>query len=144
MCKLKYFGQVPQSVITLELVMWLRPPSIPPKNHIATRCNMNKKRQKQIIFRLSESEAEKLKKNIERSGRNQQEYLVACALQKKITNTDGIKMLLPELKRIGSNLNQITKVLNATGQYEPQLMTENQKELNDLWQQLRQQIARLD
>ena len=105
---------------------------------------MNKKRQKQIIFRLSESEAEKKKKNIERSGRNQQEYLVACALQKKITNTDGIKMLLPELKRIGSNLNQITKVLNATGQYEPQLMTENQKELNDLWQQLRQQIARLD
>lgn len=105
---------------------------------------MNKKRQKQIIFRLSESEAEKLKKNIERSGRNQQEYLAACALQKKITNTDGIKVLLPELKRIGSNLNQIAKVLNTTGQCEPQLFAENQKELNEIWQLLKQQIARLD
>lgn len=105
---------------------------------------MNKKRQKQIIFRLSESEAEKFKKNIERSGKKQQEYLAACALQKKITNTDGIKMLLPELKRIGSNLNQIAKVLNTTGQCEPQLFAENQKELNEIWQLLKQQIARLD
>ncbi len=105
---------------------------------------MNKKRQKQIIFRLSESEAEKLKKNIERSGKNQQEYLVACALQKKITNTDGIKMLLPELKRVGGNLNQIAKALNATGRCEQQLIAENQKELNEVWQQLRQLIAQLD
>lgn len=105
---------------------------------------MNKTRPKVINFRLSEKEAEILKKKIERSGKKQQEYLAACALQKKITNTDGIKVLLPELKRIGSNLNQIAKALNTTGHYEPQLLTKNQKELNELWQQLRQLIAQLD
>lgn len=105
---------------------------------------MNKTRPKVINFRLSEKEAEILKKKIERSGKKQQEYLAACALQKKITNTDGIKVLLPELKRIGSNLNQIAKVLNATGQCEPQLFAENQKDLNEIWQLLKQQIARLD
>lgn len=87
---------------------------------------------------------QKIKNKIAKSGKTRQDYLLACALQKEVRNTDGLKMLLPELKRIGSNLNQITKVLNATGHYESQLMTENQKELNDLWQQLRQQIARLD
>lgn len=105
---------------------------------------MNKTRPKVINFRLSEKEAEILKKKIERSGKKQQEYLAACALQKNITNTDGIKVLLPELKRIGSNLNQIAKVLNTTGQCEPQLFSENQKELNEIWQLLKQQIARLD
>lgn len=105
---------------------------------------MNKTRPKVINFRLSEKEAEILKKKIERSGKKQQEYLAACALQKKITNTDGIKVLLPELKRIGSNLNQIAKALNTTGHYEPQLLQQNQKELNELWQQLRQLIAQLD
>ena len=104
----------------------------------------NKNRPKVINFRLSETETEILKKKINRSGKNQHEYLAACALQKKITNTDGLKMLLPELKRIGNNLNQIAKVLNATGQCEQQLISENEKELKELWQQLRQLIARLD
>lgn len=105
---------------------------------------MNKTRPKVINFRLSEKEAEILKKKIVCSGKNQQEYLAACALQKKIANTDGLKMLLPELKRIGNNLNQIAKVLNATGQCEQQLISENQKELKEVWQSLKRQIARLD
>lgn len=70
--------------------------------------------------------------------------MLACALKKEVKNTDGLKVLLPELKRVGSNLNQIAKALNTTGYYEPQLLQQNQKELNELWQQLRQLIAQLD
>ena len=40
------------------------------------------------------------------------EYILSCVLEKQIVNTDGIKELLPELKRIGNNLNQIAKRCN--------------------------------
>ena len=36
-------------------------------------------------------------------------------LEKQIVNTDGIKELIPELKRIGNNLNQIAKRCNEGG-----------------------------
>ena len=39
----------------------------------------------------------------------------SCVLEKQIVNTDGIKELLPELKRIGNNLNQIAKRCNEGG-----------------------------
>lgn len=105
---------------------------------------MNKKRPKVINFRLTEAETEILKNKIARSGKNQQAYLAACALQKNITNTDGLKVLLPELKRIGNNLNQITRVLNTTGQCDTKLIDENQKELHELWLLLRRQIRMLE
>lgn len=97
-----------------------------------------------LSFRVNEKEMQKIKNKIAESGKTRQDFLLACALQKEVNNTDGLKVLLPELKRVGSNLNQIAKALNTTGHYEPQLLTKNQKELNELWQQLRQLIAQLD
>ena len=47
----------------------------------------------QIKFRVSEEEAEQLRKKVEQSGKSMQEYLLSCALNKPITNTDGIKEL---------------------------------------------------
>lgn len=97
-----------------------------------------------LSFRVNEKEMQKIKNKIAESGKTRQDFLLACALQKEVNNTDGLKVLLPELKRVGSNLNQIGKALNTTGHYEPQLLQQNQKELNELWQQLRQLIAQLD
>ena len=69
----------------------------------------NKSRPKQLSFRVSEEEYQQLQEKISESGKNQQEYILSCVLEKQIVNTDGIKELLPELKRIGNNLNQIAK-----------------------------------
>ena len=92
----------------------------------------------QIKFRVSEEEAEQLRKKVEQSGKSMQEYLLSCALNKPITNTDGIKELYPEIKRIGNNLNQIAKALNGTAYYPYNLITQNQKELEKIWQSLKQ------
>lgn len=102
---------------------------------------MNKSRPKQVMFRLSEEEAEKLQKKVEQSGMSQQEYILKAVLEKPITNTDGIKELLPELKRQGANLNQFTKKLNERGYVDykkelPQL----EKELKEIWQLLKQYL----
>lgn len=101
---------------------------------------MNKSRPKQLSFRVNEDEYEQLRKKIEESGKNQQNYILSCILDKPIVNTDGIKELVPELKRIGNNLNQIAHSLNATGYCEESLINENQKELMDLWQLLKQYL----
>ena len=76
---------------------------------------MNKTRPKQLSFRVSEEEYRQLQEKILESGKNQQEYILSCVLEKQIVNTDGIKELIPELKRIGNNLNQIAKRCNEGG-----------------------------
>lgn len=93
------------------------------------------------MFRLSEEEAKELQKKIEKSGISQQDYILKSVLNKPITNTDGIKELIPELKRQGANLNQLVKKLNEKGYIDykkelPQL----EKEIKEIWQQLKQYL----
>lgn len=98
---------------------------------------MNRTRPKQIVIRVSEEELEQIKGKVEQSGKSQQQYIVEALTQKEVVNLDAVKELYPELKRIGNNLNQIAKALNNKGYYDYRLITENQKELNKLWQLLK-------
>lgn len=99
---------------------------------------MNRTRPKQIVIRVSEEELAQIKEKVEQSGMSQQEYILSCVLNKPITNTDGIKELIPELKRVGNNLNQIAHALNGGRYYQYNLITDNQKELDKVWQSLKQ------
>ena len=97
----------------------------------------------QIKFRVSEEEAEQLRKKVEQSGKSMQEYLLGCALNKPITNTDGIKELYPEIKRIGNNLNQIAKRCNEGGMLPSEAeVRKHGEELNKVWQSLRRYLQR--
>lgn len=102
---------------------------------------MNKSRPKQVMFRLSKEEAKELQKKIEKSGISQQDYILKSVLNKPITNTDGIKELIPELKRQGANLNQLVKKLNEKGYIDyKQELPQLEKELKEIWQQLKQYL----
>jgi len=102
---------------------------------------VNKSRPKQVMFRLSEEEAKELQKKIEKSGISQQDYILKSVLNKPITNTDGIKELIPELKRQGVNLNQLVKKLNEKGYIDyKQELPQLEKELKEIWQQLKQYL----
>ena len=99
----------------------------------------NKSRPKQVMFRMSEEEAQMLQKKVEESGLRQQDYILMAVLGKKIFNLEGILEITKELKRQGQNLNQLTKKLYEIGYVDyrhelPQL----KKELDNVWQQLRQ------
>lgn len=103
----------------------------------------NKSRQKQLSFRVNPEEYEQLKKKISESGMNQQQYILSCVLEKNITNTDGIKELLPELKRIGNNLNQIAKRCNEGGMLPSELEVRKYgEELNNTWLLLKQYLQK--
>ena len=103
----------------------------------------NKSRPKQLSFRVNEEEYQKLQERVQESGKNQQEYILSCVLDKKIVNTDGIKELIPELKRIGNNLNQIAKRCNEGGVLLSESEVREQgEELKQVWQLLRRYLQR--
>ena len=93
--------------------------------------------------RVSEEEYQQLQEKISESGKNQQEYILSCVLEKQIVNTDGIKELIPELKRIGNNLNQIAKRCNEGGMLPSEAeVRKHGEELNKVWQSLRRYLQR--
>ena len=104
---------------------------------------MNKTRPKQLSFRVNEEEYQQLQEKVLQSGKNQQEYILSCVLEKQIVNTDGIKELIPELKRIGNNLNQIAKRCNEGGVLPSEAKVREQgEELKQVWQLLRRYLQR--
>ena len=104
---------------------------------------VGKTRPKQLSFRVSEEEYQQLQEKISESGKNQQEYILSCVLEKQIVNTDGIKELIPELKRIGNNLNQIAKRCNEGGMLPSEAeVRKHGEELNKVWQSLRRYLQR--
>ena len=78
-----------------------------------------------------------VKEKVEQNGESQQRYIIDAITQSNIVNTDGNKELIPELKRVGNNLNQIAHALNGSSYYSYNLITENQKELTEIWQSLK-------
>lgn len=96
---------------------------------------MNKTRTNQVTFRASDKEKEQIQKKIEQSKISQQDYLLRCALKKKIVVVEGVNELNLELRRIGNNLNQIAKALNQNkllGANDQ--LAEIDKEMKKLWQ----------
>ena len=104
---------------------------------------MNKTRPKQLSFRVSEVEYVQLLVMISESGMIEEEYILSCVLEMQIVNTDGIKELIPELKRIGNNLNQIAKRCNDGGMLPSEAeVRKHGEELNKVWQSLRRYLQR--
>lgn len=101
---------------------------------------MMNKRNKKMTFRTTEQEYTLIKNKVSESGMNQQNYLLHSALNQKITNTEGVKAVIPELKRIGNNINQIAKHANENNSISAHELEEVRKELDYIWQLLKSQI----
>jgi len=73
---------------------------------------MGRKRKKPVTFWLSDNELLSLKNKISKTSLTRSDYLRKCSLNKNITVIPGIRDLVIEIKRIGNNLNQITRCVN--------------------------------
>ena len=94
-----------------------------------------------LAFRIrNEKDYNTIMEKILSSGLTHQQYLLSAALDQTITNTDGLKALIPEIKRIGNNINQISKRANENRSISEFEMEEVKKELNSIWQLLKSQI----
>jgi hypothetical protein len=103
---------------------------------------MNRKRHHQLLIRLNDEELARVKQRIAASGMSQQAYLLRAILNKPIVNTDGVIQILPQLKGIGNNLNQLTRLAHTGYPVPAGEVAAMGKELEKLWQSLRQSIPR--
>ena len=72
-----------------------------------------RKRNKSIPIRVTEKELQAIDANAKKAKKNRTEYMITSALGKEITVIEDLRELIVQLKRIGNNLNQLTRKVNA-------------------------------
>ena len=88
-------------------------------------------RDQKITFRVTTDELKKIEEKIEKSKLTKSEYLRKSTLNKKIVVVEGIKECSDEVRRIGSNINQLTKAVHVGRVIDlSDKLEEIQKELN--------------
>lgn len=103
---------------------------------------MNRKRPKQIVIRATEEELEKIQIKVAKSKKTQNEYLLKSALDKNITVIEGLHDFTIELKRIGNNLNQLTRAVHEGKANCSKELSDINEEIKEVWQLLRQLIRK--
>lgn len=85
-------------------------------------------------FRVSEEEKMKIDKKIKKSKLKKSDYLRASALEKEIIIIEDFREFFIELKKQGTNINQIAKALNQGNMSKINFiqMEEEYKKLNEL------------
>ena len=73
----------------------------------------NRKRNNQLKIYLSDDEYQSFINQVSKSKLTQTDFFIKCITKKKIIVIDGLKETLAELKKIGVNINQISKNLNG-------------------------------
>lgn len=104
----------------------------------------NRSRGKQINFRLSEAELKQFQKNVQKSKLKQSEYLRKCILEKNIIVISDVKDLISELKRVGNNLNQLTKAVNSGENNNIESLDDIKAEFENVWNELIQALKKVN
>ena len=88
-----------------------------------------------LSFRVTPEEKNKIIEKAFTSYREPSMYLRDCALNKQIIVVPGAEQIAGELRRIGNNLNQLTREVHA-GFISEINLTETREELKAIWQSL--------
>lgn len=88
-----------------------------------------------LSCRVTPEQKEKIEYKALSSYRTMSMYLRDCALDKQIIVVEGADEVATELRKIGNNLNQIAREVNAGYIYEVNLK-ETREELKNIWQSL--------
>lgn len=86
-------------------------------------------------FRVNEKEYSAIKIKIEKSKLNTSEYLLRTAMDKDIIVISGLEEIIMQLRKIGNNINQLTKLCNQ-GRITNINLEDVKKEMKSIWQLL--------
>ncbi|MBQ2734463.1 MAG: plasmid mobilization relaxosome protein MobC [Clostridia bacterium] len=85
-----------------------------------------------VPFRVTEKELQEIDRKAAKAKLSRTVYLIACALGKQITLVEDLKPLLAEMRRIGNNINQLTKLANM-GKIRETNLTEAKETLEQIY-----------
>ena len=92
-------------------------------------------RNKSIPIRVTEKELKEIDARASKAKKNRTEYLISAALGKEITVIEDLREMIVQLKKIGNNLNQLTRKANAH-EVEVVDLTETNNAMGDIYQAL--------
>ena len=72
-----------------------------------------RKRNRVVPIRFSDHELSVIDANAKKAHMSRTEYLVSAGMDKPIVIIDDLKPMLAELRRIGNNVNQLTRKVNS-------------------------------
>ena len=105
---------------------------------------MRRKRNNSLGIWLTTEELEDLKTKISKTNLNKSAYIRKCILEKNITVIPGVRDLIIEIKRIGNNLNQITRSVNEGSLT---ILGDNLKNIKDdlglVWENLAETLKKI-
>lgn len=95
-------------------------------------------RTRKMTFRLTEDEYNTIKDKVSEAGISQQKFLLQTALEKEIIHIKEYQDLIFQIKKIGTNINQITRHCNEAKYISNSEVAEVKRGLEDIWQLLNQ------
>jgi hypothetical protein len=105
----------------------------------------NRKRQIQIKFRVTEEEEELILEKMQKLGTsNMSAYMRKMAIDGYIIEVDysDLKAICYEMHKIGTNINQIAKWVNATNLVYKSDISEIKERVEQIWQLLKSSLSK--
>lgn len=96
---------------------------------------------KRFNFRVSDTMDALIREKAKSAGMSITDYIILCAINKKVINYDGLKELTPQIKKLGNNVNQFL-ILSRQGKIKTVNLTSTQEELKKIYELLSEQLPR--
>lgn len=96
---------------------------------------------KRFNFRVSDTMDALIRHKAKSAGMNISDYIILCAIDKKVVNYDGLKELTTQVKKLGNNVNQLL-ILSRQGRINTVNLTDTQEELKRIYELLSDELGR--
>ena len=96
---------------------------------------------KRFNFRVSDTMDALIRKKAADAGISITDYIILCAIDKKVINYDGLRELTTQVKRLGNNVNQLL-ILSRQGRINTVNLTATQGELQKIYELLSAELGR--
>lgn len=96
---------------------------------------------KRFNFRVSDTMDALIRHKAKSAGMNISDYIILCAIDKKVVNYDSLKELTTQVKKLGNNVNQLL-ILSRQGRINTVNLTDTQEELKKIYELLSDELGR--
>ena len=96
---------------------------------------------KRFNFRGSDTMDALIRKKAADAGMSITDYIILCAIDKKVINYDGLRELTTQVKKLGNNVNQLL-ILSRQGRINTVSLSETQDELKRIYESLSSVLSR--
>ena len=96
---------------------------------------------KRFNFRVTDTMDALIRKKVADAGMSITDYIILCAIDKKVINYDGLRELTTQVKKLGNNVNQLL-ILSRQGRINTVNLTTTQEELKKIYELLSAELGR--